>query len=256
MAANTSRRRAKPFVPHDQRDFERSMANNETLHIRTGSGKTALSGGPGRTLSGSRRSAPRADLDAAARELSKPTTVRVPQVSVPHNHPHPPASRFPRKAAVLIGAGVAGTAGMAYLVRRKGKQTMKKSLVDPFAKAYPVVDPVPGSTVIASLRPTGRNVGQANNLKVVGGRRKVGPEAGFSHYNVTPHGHRQGPFGKGFEPSVARGLKMAAEAKGTMPIRTPAGLKPKGPLDSALSRRDPKVNSKIPDASRRGQRLA
>lgn len=237
MAANRSRKRSTPFVPKFERDLQAKERAAVAPH-------------------------PRADLDAAARELSKPITVRTPQISLPaHRHPHPvrsPRRGIPKGPALMIGGGLAATAGTAYLIRRKGKQTMKKNieLIDPFAKAYPIVEPVPGAVRVPALLPTGRNVGQANNLKRVGGTRKVGPEPGLRRYTTKPRGQQQGPFGKGFQPSVERGLKMAAEARGTMPLRTPGGLKPPGPLEGALSRRDPKVNSKIPDASRRGRRLA
>ena len=111
-----------------------------------------------------------------------------------------------------------------------------KSLVDPFAKAYPVVWPVPRATRVAALRPTGKHLGHGQDLTHV----------------------RKGlvdPFSKG---SVSQGLGMAARQGGTMPLMNPRGTKrvTVGPVARRMMLREQKVNSKIPDGARAGRRVA
>ena len=147
------------------------------------------------------------------------------------------------KRGALIAAGAAGVAGGGAAVHHH----MRKSLVNPFeevvafGKAYPVALPVQRAVRVRALLPTGAHVSHANKLVVVRRNGKGGPATKLERY-------AKGDFSKG---SVANGLKMAAGAKGVMPIRTSAGLKPEGPLARRLT-----PNSKIPDAGRRGRRIA
>ena len=163
------------------------------------------------------------------------------------------AGRTPRKAKAAAksgfrfpggrrGAIIAGAAGATGLAAAGAHHHMSKSLVNPFeevvafGKAYPVALPVARAVRVRALLPTGGHVSHANDLKVYRGRRSGGPATKLEHYS------------KG---DIQTGLKMAAGAKGVMPLRTPGGLKPTGALTSRL-----KVNSKIPDAGRRGNRIA
>lgn len=141
---------------------------------------------------------------------------------------------------------------------------MSKNLIDPFSevvafgKAYPVAVPVPGSVHIATLIPTGRHVGSANNLlRVRNSGGGGGPATALERYTTKVKGHRQGPFSKG---SVANGLRMAASQKGVIPVKNPNAITPTG-LGTLGSRTFPAklrraANSNIPDGARAGRRLS
>lgn len=222
MASNTSRKRATKFVPPSER-FAHDPQRRPAAPAAPKAEPKPIS------------------VDDFREWRNKPET----KAQLAHSRPAMPRpNHLGRNAA--MAAGVGGVAiGGGYLVHRHNqkKAAMSKNLVDPFndvvvfGKAYPVVEPVPRSVRVAALLPTGRHVGDANKLV---------------HVHTKVRGHRQGPFGKSVSKgSVADGLKMAAGAKGVMPVRTPAGLKPEGALARRL-----KVNSKMPDAARQGRRLA
>ena len=123
-------------------------------------------------------------------------------------------------------------------------------LINPFedvSKAAPVAWPPPGAVTLTALVPTGRHVSHANDLKVVRNPRGGGGRANkLEHY-----GRRR--VSKG---SAAEGLRMAAGAKGVMPLRSPSGTKPAGALESALRRRrNPALNSNVPSSGQSGRRI-
>lgn len=62
------------------------------------------------------------------------------------------------------------------------------------------------------------------------------------------------PFEEVSKGSVSEGLRQAAGAKGVMPLRSPSGTRPAGPLTAALRRNKP-VNPSIPTASKSGRRI-
>lgn len=185
---------------------------------------------------------------------------------------HAATVNIPRKTglsgrtAALIATGAAAAGGAGYLIHRsKKKDAMSKNLVNPFeevvvfGKAYPVALPVPSSTTIRALVPTGGHVGHGNDLKVVRNRKgKGGRATKLEHYRGGHAKQGMGPFGKAAlplpnpgGPSVANGLSMIAnQAK---PSRVPmAGQTPKR---VRVARARMKVNSNIPDGARQGRSL-
>lgn len=54
--------------------------------------------------------------------------------------------------------------------------------------------------------------------------------------------------------SVSEGLRQAVGVKGVMPMRSPGGGRPAGPITAALRRNRP-VNPSIPTASKSGRRI-
>lgn len=258
MAANTSKKRATKFVPRSER-----AAWQRPVHTKAGADRM---------------------LDNAAKELSSPVNrvlSRQTGTKVTGGahlvSSHKPAAVTDRgivafRRGALIGAGAAATlGGGAYLVHRSRQRSkaVSKNLINPFeevvvfGKAYPVVWPAQGSTRVAALVPTGKNVGTANNLGHWKGRATGGPATKLERYTTKPRGQRQGPFGKAAAPSVQNGLKLIAGApKATLPSGRGAAtvpsarIKPRPSVQNGLRMvRDMKVNSNMPDGARAGGRL-
>jgi len=150
------------------------------------------------------------------------------------------------KRNLLIGAGATAAAGGTYYLHRRGRTkekektvTASKNLVNPyeevvvFGKAYPVALPVPRSTTIRALVPTGSHVGHGNALKHVrnskggGGRataleRYTGSSTKKSSKDISPVAKA-----RGFDsPGIARSLTAATHgaAREEKPNSTARGL--------------------------------
>lgn len=147
------------------------------------------------------------------------------------------------KRGLIIG-GIAGAGAGAYLIHQRSKNkekektvTASKNLVNPyeevvvFGKAYPVALPVPRSTTIRALVPTGSHVGHGNalvhvrNSKGGGGRatkleRYTGSSTKKSSKDISPVAK------KGFEGrSITAGLNRSIQnMAGSMPRGKERGL--------------------------------
>jgi hypothetical protein len=118
----------------------------------------------------------------------------------------PPKKGIPRGVkiggGVLLGTAAAGGAYAAYRHHKKKETAMSKSLINPFeevivfGKAYPVALPVPSSTKLRALVPTGAHIGHANDLQVFHGGGPRIPKQALQRYTAKPVGLRQGPFTK------------------------------------------------------------
>lgn len=216
MATNKSRKRATKFLPRDEVDWARAQrqAEQSAKHAAIPNSKFNPSGTGSRPHYAEKYPAPvpqSGHLAEATHDL----------------HRQAQARRSVGRGLAVAGGAVAVAGGTGYLVHRhnqKQKELASKMLVDPFAKAYPIVEPVPRSIRVAALLPTGRHVGNANDLK---------------HYRITPKGHRQGPFGKGLfggarkvsaleqRTGALRGLSQVTRQRnpGVMPLRSPGGTR-------------------------------
>lgn len=192
MATNKSRKRATKFLPRDEVDWARAQrqAEQSAKHAAIPNSKFNPSGTGSRPHYAEKYPAPvpqSGHLAEATHDL----------------HRQAQARRSVGRGLAVAGGAVAVAGGTGYLVHRhnqKQKELASKMLVDPFAKSYPIVEPVPRSIRVAALLPTGRHVGTANNLQ---------------HFKITPKGHRQGPFGKAFKPKMPKFVGRAAELSGS-----------------------------------------
>jgi hypothetical protein len=149
-----------------------------------------------------------------------------------------------------------------------------------FGKALPL-EPM-SSTPLRALVPTGKHVGHANRLVRVTGRASGGKATRLERYTnghgggkatrlerytTSPHGLKQGPFGKAMNvpifarlmasqngaPQTARRVVHLWDSEGFRAKNAVSQAKTTGKLRSAALRNNP--NSKIPDGARAGRRL-
>lgn len=105
---------------------------------------------------------------------------------------------------VLLGGAVLGGGYALHRHLTKGKP-VTKSLINPFeevivfGKAYTVVEPIPRSTRIRALVPTGGHVGHGNALGHYRGGGPAITRTQLQTYNGNGKGLRQGPFGKALQ---------------------------------------------------------
>lgn len=255
MAKNKSRKRATPFVPPSQRDFERKQRVAGGSRARTGHDLPPLKLDLGGDTTHHYRDG---KLESSTTKTTpKPNPAPAPVQHAPAPAPAPAAPHAPKprrlgRNLAIAGGATAALGGTGYLIHRhRQKELAVKSLIDPFAKAYPVVEPVPRSIRVAALRPTGKHLGHGQDLVHV----KKG--AAGDTVRGLKRAARFSYTGRG--PATGNVERWAAQKP---PGRVDAGFgKPyksrlKNPPEFGKSLRDPKVNDKIPDGSRMGRRLA
>jgi hypothetical protein len=166
-----------------------------------------------------------------------------------------PRRRVGGKLVAAAGLTALG-AGLAYR-HNKRKQAAVKSfdLIDPFTETvsefskgrsgdgtYRVVWPPAGATSLRSLVPTGRNVGTANNLVHVHGKKTKGRNANSLEV-----------YHKAYEPSMGRALHEAAEqARQGSVIGHQTRAKT---TKSVLDLRSAKSGSRFQNAGARGMKI-
>ena len=128
--------------------------------------------------------------------------------------------------------------------------------VEVFGKAYPVAWPVQSATPVAAVTPRAKGHG-LRLVRVKNSSGGGGKATRLEHYKIKPRGLRQGPFSKG---SVSEGLRMAAGAKGVIPVGernaiVPTGTGRLGGRQLIGRLRNKPVNSSIPTASKSGRRI-
>jgi hypothetical protein len=114
---------------------------------------------------------------------------------------------------VLLGtAAIGGGYAIHRHTQKKKELAMSKSLVNPFeevvvfGKAYRVALPVPSSTGISAMVPTGRHISHKNKLHIVHGG---GPKITRQQLQIY-HGGKSADFGKADKQPKASGGRMAS----------------------------------------------